>query len=50
MANPILSPKREAERLHRYRAAVITLALQRAKRIMEFEASVSGPDTEGRPS
>jgi hypothetical protein len=42
MANPILSPKRVAERVHRYRAAVITLALQRAKRVIEFELRAKG--------
>jgi hypothetical protein len=32
----------EAERLHRYRAAVIALALQKAKRIIEFELRAKG--------
>jgi hypothetical protein len=42
MANPILSPKREVERVHRYRAAVVTLALQKAKRVIEFQLRAKG--------
>ncbi len=42
MANPILSPKREVERVHRYRAAVVTLALQKAKRVIEWKIRAQG--------
>ena len=41
-ANNSLSPKREAERVHRYRSAVMTLSLQRAKKAVEHELRAKG--------
>ncbi len=42
MATRTLSPKRALERLRQYRAAVCTLALQRAKRIVQTHIRAKG--------
>ena len=42
MATPSLSPKRELERIRKHRSAVMTLAMQQAKRLVQASIRAQG--------